>query len=158
MIIAPRFYRGPYKALSIAIVAGISVAGYFFPAAGLFVIAMMVTALVINSRQSRGFCTSVCPNGRSLSALIPNRTNGKSLPKLMAAKEFRRALCGFAMFCMLNLSLRSGGALAGIGRVFWMIYLASVGISFVMGVVFKPRAWCSICPMGTLQDSLRSIR
>lgn len=158
MIIAPRFYRGPYKALSIVLVAGISVAGYFFPTAGLLVIAMMLTALVINSRQSRGFCASVCPNGRSLSALIPNRKNGKHLPKSMATKEFRRALCGFAMFCMLNLSLRSGGALAGIGRVFWMIYLASVGISFVMGVVFKPRAWCSICPMGTLQDSLRSIR
>ncbi|MCX7775949.1 MAG: hypothetical protein N2067_07615, partial [Spirochaetaceae bacterium] len=50
MILSQHFYRGPYKALSIVIVLGLSIAGFFYPAAGLLVIAMMVLAMVLNVR------------------------------------------------------------------------------------------------------------
>lgn len=155
MILSRHFYRGPYKALSLVIVLGLSVAGFFFPPAGLLVIAMMVLAMVLNARQTRAFCTSVCPNGRALSAVIPLHRRSEAIPRYMASKEFRRALCGMMLFCMLNLSMRAGGTIEGLGRVFWMLYLASVGMGTVMGLLFKPRAWCAICPMGTLQDTVR---
>ncbi|TFG84862.1 MAG: 4Fe-4S binding protein [Spirochaetales bacterium] len=45
-----------------------------------------------------------------------------------------------------------------IGRVFWAIYLVAVGISAVAGLVYKPRAWCAFCPMGTLQDTLATAK
>ncbi len=158
MIIPTRFYQGPYKAIAVLIVLSISIAGFFVPAAGLVVIAMMLLALAINTKKSRAFCASVCPNGRAFSAVMPLRKSAQALPRAMASKEFRRALCGFMLFCMLSLTMRAGGTAASIGRVFWMLYLASVGISTIMGLFFKPRAWCAICPMGTLQDTMNAAR
>jgi hypothetical protein len=59
------------------------------------------------------------------------------------------------MFCVISLLSQSNGSLAAIGKVFWAIYLASIGISTIAGLLWKPRAWCAFCPMGTLQDTIK---
>jgi polyferredoxin len=38
--------------------------------------------------------------------------------------------------------------------VFWVLCAASLSAGLLMGFFFKPRSWCAICPMGTLQDTI----
>jgi len=153
-----RFYLGPYRLISALFILIVAAGGVFIPELGLLVIALMAAALIVNARTRRGFCAGLCPNGRSLSAAFGARPAGRKLPPFLRSKEFRRGLCGMMMFCVVSLLARSGGSIAAIGRVFWSIYLVSIAISLVSALVFKPRSWCVYCPMGTLQDTIKSIR
>jgi polyferredoxin len=159
MLLPNKFYAGPWKWLSLALVLAIGVGGFFYPPLGLSVIGLMLVAILLNHKSTRLFCSNVCPNGRSLSFSLKPISRGKKIPKFLVAKEFRRGVCGIMMFCVISLFARSGSEnpLAySVGRVFWSIYVASIGISVVAGVLFKPRAWCAFCPMGTLQDTIAS--
>jgi len=152
------FYRGPWRYFSLLLVFGIAIGGFFLPELGLLVIALMLAAIAMNARRSRSFCSGVCPNGRSLSASLGKISAGKKLPRFLYSREFRRALCGLLMFAVVSFLIQSDGSLARIGRVFWSVYIAAIGVSVVTGLLFKPRAWCAFCPMGTLQDTLKSLK
>jgi len=151
-----RFYAGPWKWLSLLAVASIAVAGFFWPVVGLAVPVLILFALVSNFFGRRSFCAGVCPNGRSLSAAFTRVSRGKALPEAFRFPFLRSLLCGFMLFCVVSLLARTGGNIALVGRVFWMMYVIATGLSAAMALFFKPRSWCAICPMGTLQDTLRS--
>ena len=152
------FYKGPYRYLSVLFIVAVGIGGYFSPAIGLAVPVLMLLALALNVRSRRLFCSSVCPNGRALSAVAPV-SKGRRLPAFLVEPGMRRILCGFMLFCMVNLLARyGGGGIAAAGRGFWSIYLIAVGISALVGIAFKPRSWCAFCPMGTLQDTVSSLK
>ncbi len=155
MLLKYSFYNSTWKYISVAIVLALAVGGYFVPALGLGVIGLMAIALLTNISGSRSFCAGFCPNGRALSFTFKSVSSRKRLPKYFSTKEFRRMLCALMMFCVVSLLIRSNGSLAAIGRIFWAIYVASIGISAVAALLWKPRSWCSFCPMGTLQDTIR---
>ncbi len=155
MLLKYSFYHSAWKYISVALVVGFAIGGYFVPVVGLGVIGLMAIALLTNITGTRSFCAGFCPNGRTLSFTFKKASSQKSLPKYFATKQFRRMLCALTMFCVVSLLLRSNGSIAAIGRVFWAIYVASIGISAVAALLWKPRAWCSFCPMGTLQDTIR---
>lgn len=149
------FYSGPYRYLAIVFIVVVGVGGYFYPVIGLAVLALMALAVVTNFRSRRYFCSTLCPNGRALSVAATPLSKGGKLPAALTEPGTRRLLCGFMVFCMINMLIRFGGnGLATVGRVFWAIYLIAVGTSFVVGVLYKPRSWCAFCPMGTLQDTI----
>lgn len=152
------FYRGPWRVASIILVLGIALGGFFQPEIGLMVIALMAIAIATNARRSRSFCSGVCPNGRALSANLGKLSAGRKLPPFLYSKEFRRALCGLLMFAVLSFLIQTNGSIARIGRIFWSVYVAAIGLSVVTGLLFKPRSWCAFCPMGTLQDTLKSLK
>jgi len=152
------FYKGPWKPLSVLFIASVAVGGYFVPLIGLAVPVLIVAALATNLGTKRYFCGNLCPNGRFFSAAFKGASLRRKLPRSLYSPELRRVLCGFMLFCVINLLVRSGGGLEPVARVFWAIYVFAVGIGVLMGLVFKPRAWCAVCPMGTLQDNLSGGR
>jgi polyferredoxin len=58
------------------------------------------------------------------------------------------------MFCVIGSLARSGGVLPRVGLVFWLLCVLSLSAGLILGFFFKPRSWCAICPMGTLQDTI----
>ena len=148
-------YNGPYKLGAPLFILAVAIGGFFVPVVGLVVPGMMLLALVLNARSRRLFCSQVCPNGRTYSATLPGGVRKHRLPRFMADPGIRKVLCAFMFFCVINLLSRSGGGLANVGRVFWAIYLMATGLGFAFGLAYKPRSWCVVCPMGTLQDTVR---
>lgn len=155
-IIPLAFYNSGWKIVSLIFVLAIALGGYFIPILGLAVPLLIAIALIMNARKTRSFCSGFCPNGRTLSFTMKAVSRNKVLPSYLYSTEFRRMLCGFMMFCVISLLARSDGSVMQIGRVFWAIYIASIGISTISGLLFKPRSWCAYCPMGTLQDTMKS--
>jgi ferredoxin-type protein NapH len=152
------FYKGPYRYLSLLFIITVAVGGYFQPLVGLAVPALILTALISNTRSSRYFCANLCPNGRLLSSSLSAVSKRRRLPPFIYSVQARRALCGLMFFCVINLLVRFGGGIEQFARVFWGVYILSIGISFTMGSWFKPRSWCAVCPVGTLQDTISSGR
>jgi polyferredoxin len=154
-IFTAQWYKGSWKLGAPVFILAVAAGGYFVPVIGLIVPGMMIVALVLNARSRRFFCSQVCPNGRTYSAVLPGISGKSSLPRFLAEPGIRKALCAFMFFCMINLLSRSGGGIEQIGRVFWGIYLVATGLGFVFGATYKPRSWCVVCPMGTLQETVR---
>ena len=49
----------------------------------------------------------------------------------------------------------SGDALIAIGAIFVSICLITTVIAIILALAYQHRAWCAICPMGTLQEALK---
>ena len=153
----PRAARAKVAA-SFAAVLSIAVGGYFFPLLGFAVPVLIAAALAMNARSRRSFCAQTCPNGAVLGAALKPVSRFRRLPAFLSDPGFRRGLCGFMLFCVIGQTARGYPDASSIGRVFWAIYLIAVGLGAAAGLLYKPRAWCAFCPMGTLQDTVAPRR
>lgn len=157
-MLSMQWYKGFWKLGAPLFILAVALGGYFVPVIGLIIPGMMILALVLNARSRRLFCSHVCPNGRTYSVALPGLSQKRGLPRFLADPGIRKVLCAFMFFCVINLLSRSGGGIDNIGRVFWAIYLMATGLGFAFGAVYKPRSWCVVCPMGTLQDTVRPVK
>lgn len=151
------------EVLSLLFVLAIAVGGFFLRELGLALAFLMGTAIYLSlgSARPRAFCSGLCPRGRALGFALGPVSARLSLPAFMRSRAFRRFLCGSSMFfvVMSLFSLPSGWALpAWLGNVFWILCVTTLGLGLLLGLVGKPRAWCAICPLGTLQDTIREAR
>lgn len=137
-------------------VAVFAVGGFFYPILGLVVFGLMVAALIMNARRRRSFCAGFCPNGTFLAAACKPASRDRKLPRALTSPNFRRMLCGVMIFCMIGLIARSYPDPVSVGRVFWTIYVIALSIGVAFGLLYKPRSWCAVCPLGTLQDTIGS--
>ena len=132
----------------------VAIGGIFMPEVGLVLAALMVTAVVMTLVKPRSFCSGVCPRGKALGFIMQKNTKRKALPTFMRSTGFRRLLCGSTMVCVIGNLARVRGSIHNVGSVFWVLCVISLSAGLVLGFFFKPRAWCSVCPMGTLQDTI----
>ncbi len=132
----------------------IAIGGIFVPELGLALAGLMAAAIVMTLRKPRSFCSTLCPRGKALGFIMRGNKRRRALPKLLLSIQFRRLLCGAMMFCVIGNLARSGGTLPAVGLVFWVLCVLSLSAGLILGFFFKPRAWCAICPMGTLQDTI----
>jgi polyferredoxin len=59
-------------------------------------------------------------------------------------------LMGFMIFRIIG----TNGIVDKVGMVFVTICILTTSVAILFGVAIAPRAWCSFCPMGTLQRTL----
>jgi polyferredoxin len=52
----------------------------------------------------------------------------------------------------------AGHSFLAVGAVFVMMCVITTLIAIALGIVYKERAWCMICPMGKLQEQVGKIR
>ncbi len=144
-------YRDIYSFL---LVAGLAIGGYFWPVLGLGILGLMVTALLLNFRKRRSFCAGVCPNGNFLAASLKAVSANRRVPRAFVDVRLRRMLCGLMLFCLIGLISRGFPDVSVMGRAFWFVYIVALSAGILIGILYKPRAWCVICPLGTLQDTI----
>lgn len=140
---------------SFVLVVVFAVGGFFFPLLGFGVLGLMTVALVMNFRSRRSFCAGTCPNGTFLAVAMKPISRNTKIPSALVNPHFRKLLCGVMMFCMIGLLVRGYPNFTSIGKVFWTIYAIALSVGVAIGLLYKPRAWCAFCPLGTLQDTIR---
>lgn len=140
---------------SVVFVAAVAVGGFFQPLIGLAVAVLLLAAAAMNFFRPRSFCSSVCPRGTALGFVLSRSPRRRPLPDFLKTGGVRKALCGFMMLCVVVNVVRSAGSFPALGLFFWGLCVLSLGAGLLLGFLYKPRAWCAVCPMGTLQDTLR---
>lgn len=134
-----------------ALVLLIIAVGWRFPQVGLAVPVVMVTGLAGGLFRGRYVCGNLCPRGHFLSSWFAPFAGGRAVPGWLRSKPTRAvilvALMGF-LFWQLSLDPTS---LAHWGRVFWQMCLLTTLAAVALGLAYRERAWCTICPMGSLQ-------
>jgi len=146
------------SALSIAFVLAVAIGGFFYPLVGFAVALVMVVAISMTLIKPKSFCTYACPRGKALGLALKPFSRGKPLPPGFITPGFKRAICGFMMFCVIGNIARLANAPAALGTFFWGLCVLSLIAGVVMGIFYRPRAWCAVCPMGTLQETIGALR
>lgn len=93
-------------------------------------------------------CKSHCPRGSFLGKIISKISVRNSLPKFMLTNKFRNGVL-ILMGIMLTISMiHSGGDLQKIAFGIFRLMGISFIVGIIMGIFYKPKSWCAICPMG----------
>lgn len=75
----------------------------------------------------------------------------KPILPVFKSSWFRWLLFFLMMSLMFSRLYMAWGDPKAIGGVFQMMWILSTGIAIGLGLYFKPRTWCTVCPMGSFQ-------
>lgn len=93
-------------------------------------------------------CKSHCPRGSFFSKVISKISLRNSIPKFMLTKIFRNIVL-IGMGVMLTMSMiHAGGDPKKVAFGIFRLMGISFIVGIVMGIFYKPKSWCAICPMG----------
>ncbi|KAB3537728.1 4Fe-4S binding protein [Alkaliphilus pronyensis] len=97
----------------------------------------------------RVHCLKYCPRASMLGNIIGKISLNNSLPKAINNKTVKIIMLVWmiGMFT-ISLVLAKGDFVKTAMAIFRMMTISTL-VGIIMGVIFKPRSWCSICPMGT---------
>jgi hypothetical protein len=107
-------------------------------------------APIYHALRGRGkiHCAKYCPRGSFLGRFLEQISLNNNLPKGMSTKKFKNLLL-ILMIVMFSISLYHAGL--DYRRIAFSVFRfmsVSLVVGIIVGVIFKPRSWCVICPMG----------
>lgn len=111
---------------------------------------LCMTMPIYHAIKGRGkiHCSHYCPRGSFLGKFLSNLSFKRDLPSFMKTKLFKNILL-LMMIMMLAVSIvMANGDIKLIGFSIFRFMLASSIVGIIMGIIFKPRSWCQVCPMG----------
>ncbi|HNW92375.1 MAG TPA: 4Fe-4S binding protein [bacterium] len=136
----------------------IIIGGIYWPYLGFAVGGMMVLFLVLAMFRGRHWCGWFCPRGAFLEIAMSPLTTRRHIPALFRTTGFRWGVFVLLMFFMLLRVWYAGSDLERLGFVFVTMCILTTAVALPLAVIFHPRTWCVICPMGTLQGVLGGER
>jgi hypothetical protein len=130
---------------------------------GLFGLACMLTPVMIAlCGRGKMHCARVCPRGSFIGLVTRRVSLGLRKPAFMRTKAFRWTLWGammggfFAMVVVTVITVRQD-FVAVLGWRILVFMESATALALLFGVLFTPRAWCTVCPMGFTTGSIRDL-
>jgi len=136
----------------------IVIGGLFYPLLGYIMVGFMAFFLVFAYFNKRYWCWYLCPRGAFLDIVLNKISLRKPVPKFFTQPWFRWSIFWLFMTILVLRLIHSGGDLLIIGGIFVSICIITTILSIILGIPLKSRAWCTFCPMGTLQDKVSSLK
>jgi len=108
---------------------------------------------IYHALRGRGkiHCSKYCPRGSMLGKFLKYVALDNHAPYWMRTKTAKNILLGF-MMVMFALSLyhafQSPNVIKAVAFGVFRLMMASLALGVIMGILFKPRTWCQVCPMG----------
>jgi polyferredoxin len=136
----------------------IIIGGLFFPVLGYLVFLMMIFFLILSYFKGRFWCAHLCPRGSFLDLVLSKVSRGKRIPKIFLKPVFKWVVFGIVIAFFIFQLIVTEKTVASVGFVFVRMCLVTTLIAIVIGIPTKARAWCAICPMGTLQAKIHTLK
>lgn len=155
---SPSRSHGLWKRYVWILVPVIGLGGLVYPLLGFAVLAIMVTLMILGMLRGKYWCGNLCPHGSLFDVVLARYLPLKKIPTLFLSPVLKWS---FFVFFMVMFASRVSGAwqFSGeshfterLGGVFVQQYLMLPTIgAILLAVIFAPRTWCKVCPMGTMQ-------
>lgn len=130
------------------------IGGFWFPFLGLAVPVVMGLGMVVSPFKGRWVCGNACPRGAFLDTVMVHFAMRLPMPELFRKAWFRWTLVVVLMGLMLSRLALGEHSWEFAGRLFWMMCVATSAVAFGLALRYNHRAWCAVCPMGTIQGAL----
>lgn len=126
------------------------IGGWLYPPLGFSLLICMFGAIGIALYNGRAWCDWMCPRGSFYDLFLDKLSRKMSIPGVFEADWFRTVILSLLIGSLGVQIYYARGDSHGIGLAFVMVLTVTTTAGIVLGAIFKPRAWCQICPMGTL--------
>lgn len=127
------------------------VGGHFWPYFGFIAIAMLALMVVLALFRGRYYCGWFCAMGAFHERVLSLVSLKQPMLPVFKQAWFKWIMFVLMMGLLSSRLILSGGDPARIAATFVMMWTLATGLAIALGLVWKPRSWCSICPMGTFQ-------
>jgi hypothetical protein len=108
---------------------------------------------IYHALRGRGkiHCAKYCPRGSLLGKFLKSISLDNNLPKSFKTRTVKNGLI-LLMLTMFSISMyhafHQPNIIKAVGFGVFRLMTASLALGVIMGVIFKPRSWCQVCPMG----------
>ncbi len=126
------------------------IGGWVYPPLGFLILLCMVGAVGIALYKGRAWCDWMCPRGSFYDLFLDKLSRKMPIPRLFKTNRFRVVILSVLMMSLGIQIYFAWGDSYGIGQAFVRVLTITTTVGIVLGAIFKPRAWCQICPMGTV--------
>ncbi len=133
-----------------AVLPLVLIGGWLYPPLGFSLLICMFGAVGIALYKGRAWCDWMCPRGSFYDLFLDKISKELKIPPLFRTNWFRTVILTLLMASLGIQIYYAWGDSYGIGLAFVIVLTITTMAGIVLGAVFKPRAWCQICPMGTL--------
>jgi len=93
-------------------------------------------------------CSHVCPRGSFFSKVLRHVSMERKLPPFFRSLEFRYGVLVFMALCLTGNVFRHYPDLVAMANGMFQVMTASFAVGAIFGIFFKPRSWCTFCPIG----------
>jgi polyferredoxin len=126
------------------------IGGWFFPSLGLILPLCMLAPVVIAPIRGRFWCGWVCPRGSFFDYIMSRFSRNKPAPAWLRSKRVRLGALLFLMTMMTGQIALVWPDPQAIGLVLIRLLTVTTVVGVGLALAYKPRTWCSVCPMGTM--------
>lgn len=119
-----------------------------------------MSAPIYHALRGRGkiHCSHYCPRGSFLGKFLSKISLNNTMPKWMKSKASKNILL-ILMITLLTISLKHANG--NFNKIAFSLF-RFMGVSFLvgilMGVFFRPRSWCQVCPMGHATSLIKDLK
>lgn len=109
-----------------------------------------MTVPIYHALKGRGkiHCSHYCPRGSLLGNFLKNISLQNNLPKWVKIKTAKKVLLTWMMVMFTVSLINAGPNINRIALAIFRLMTSSLALGVIMGIIFKPRTWCQVCPMG----------
>ena len=148
-----------YKKYGYFILIAYLIAAFFYPPLGVIAVICMVAPIIFAfAGMGRYWCGNFCPRGNFYQNAAAKISSDRPIPAFLKSWWFRTFIVLFIIGNFSRGVYKNWGSLAGIGMVFYRIIVITTLVGILLALFFKPRTWCSFCPMGTLAALTAKLR
>ncbi len=127
--------------------------GWKFPLLGFIVPLAMLTGMGGGWLRGRYVCGNLCPRGSFFDTFFAKFGPRRYIPEMLIAMPLRWLIMAGLMSFMVYRLAQNPGSLAHWGLVFWQMCLITTAAALFLGMLYRPRTWCAICPVGTVANA-----
>ena len=130
-----------------------------WPPFGLYGFICMFTPIIIAlSGRGKMSCARICPRGSFIGKFTPVFSRKKVMPTWAHTKKFKFVLWAIMMGSFIGLMFWAAPkGIYTLGKTVLYFMEAATLIAFITGLIFKPRSWCTVCPMGFTSGNIRNF-
>lgn len=108
---------------------------------------------IYHALKGRGkiHCSKYCPRGSLLGKFLENISFKNNFPKSWRSRNVKNGML-LLMMTMFTISMyhafHSPDVIKAVAFGVFRLMMVSLAVGVIMGVMFRPRSWCQVCPMG----------
>lgn len=145
--------RAAYRWLLASVMIIVIAFGWKYPLLGFAVPAAMFMGIATGFFRGRYACGNLCPRGSFFDTLYAQVAGSRPVPALLRSMSVRWPVVSLLMGFMTVRLLDNPADPMHWGRVFWFMCAVTTAVGLVLGRLYNTRAWCSVCPVGTLANA-----
>ncbi|MBD8046190.1 4Fe-4S binding protein [Clostridium faecium] len=99
-------------------------------------------------KQGKVHCSHYCPRGSLLQNFLRHISLQNNLPNKFKTKIVKNIILIFMLIMFITTIISSGSNIKLLGFGLFRMMTSSLILGIILGIIYKPRSWCQICPMG----------